>query len=1341
MKKVLSAMKQTEAETVLDEQPPEELPLLPCHVCSRTFLPKPLEKHIRICEQTARRKRKPFDSLKQRVEGTDMAPFYQKSYLKRSNPEMSSQAMAGDVYGNNKQSKWREKHFELQKTIKHAKGTKLDMNTNPPTNISITPNKKVGHSTIRQVSTNERCPVCDRSFGPKAFDRHVEFCREQKNRVPVHKSPAVVQQAKERLEARINYRVPPLKQTKRSLVREKYCPSSQTNLLHRSNSIVSGKNSNALSSSVTTMLPNRRQSMNDKMIERNSKTEIVSKTRLDKTMGDCGDIKEITKNESSNSNKSFHTKRIIPAKKINKTEINDSLQGITVSSLSVEKDKKLVTWKDTVKAQPKVTSSISLTTTSSIVKRNVDCINKEGSRKLNELDKSSSLGKVFKNRLMTEKLSMLMRNKKSEEIEATEDPAESTNLNDTYTIKATLSADLALIDSNEEMHDVGNDEALDFSELNDISEEGELEVESQKDMTESQSNNFNRMTVSYIKDVEDGEQEVENFAKLSLDHNADFSDKYNITSSDEQSEQEYISRENECVKFDSGEDTKTEDTSSLCLRLPLEGMESRVKLKNNDLDPDQKLRNNIKGFYEIMKARRRKVAKEREQLCLLESSKDIRCHLDSTSVKLSAKSSRAESEVVEKFEENDLSEKAGVELPLDIVETDSRITRTDFIRNEKRNGTIRSAGSVSKGNITFTIASRHLRTWKRRKKTKKYRMCVKCFIRNIRRSRHLRWKNKMDALYRSHLETSDVETGSESPQVLQETESPDQSKDPTICTNILFRKSISADCMKKDRSILYNEENETFQTEKNFRSHPNILLMHENSHVTNTNHRTSSENSFDYVIPRKKRKISASFMNLMSDEEKTEINLKQNISKIRKRKKEEEPPLILDYDNIGPSASITSASVLYINKVFTNLVTPERSEIESVDDYEDEEIKEYGDEELEGWEVAEEELRKELEKRKMLTRCESPTKLSKNNVDSFVYEESGNSIGRSNANIDMKRTESVNTLKNSSACTIVNINCGGTTSAKSLVLPGLGRENEVKTIQMAQEKMEISKETYLPEPIVISTPIEKKPCRLPRIIPRNKQTDLSRSLEESTETDIKLPVIINLLSLKEQGDEVTMPNDELIQVPSRATKDLISFCQQTSKMFIDKSSSINKYDIMEEPRNKLSPESRKNKNNRRLETSSLSVQTSMEIRKTSAEGLEEKEECFNLTRMPTAEELYPDNPTMYEEFRKYEEMYRREKESRSSSSKKQKKKTTDFGINIEEDSKAYGDSAYGSLNRKQQIKDPEGSDQAGEFGSKVQSSSTNSGERLPKYCHECGNKYPVATAKFCVECGVKRLVL
>lgn len=31
--------------------------------------------------------------------------------------------------------------------------------------------------------------------------------------------------------------------------------------------------------------------------------------------------------------------------------------------------------------------------------------------------------------------------------------------------------------------------------------------------------------------------------------------------------------------------------------------------------------------------------------------------------------------------------------------------------------------------------------------------------------------------------------------------------------------------------------------------------------------------------------------------------------------------------------------------------------------------------------------------------------------------------------------------------------------------------------------------------------------------------------------------------------------------------------------------------------------------------------------------------------------------------------------------------------------------------------------------------------RLPKFCHECGSKYPVQLAKFCCECGVRRLVI
>ena len=34
-----------------------------------------------------------------------------------------------------------------------------------------------------------------------------------------------------------------------------------------------------------------------------------------------------------------------------------------------------------------------------------------------------------------------------------------------------------------------------------------------------------------------------------------------------------------------------------------------------------------------------------------------------------------------------------------------------------------------------------------------------------------------------------------------------------------------------------------------------------------------------------------------------------------------------------------------------------------------------------------------------------------------------------------------------------------------------------------------------------------------------------------------------------------------------------------------------------------------------------------------------------------------------------------------------------------------------------------------------------SGKRLSKFCHECGTKYPVPNAKYCCECGMKRLYI
>lgn len=151
---------------------------MPCTICNRTFKPESLKKHITICEKNANKKRKTFDSSKQRIQGTELEEFppvvlkkVEKSPVRKS------------------QSSWKEKHLEFVRAIRQARG------------INEVPGKRSLRSAVAQTrpANHEKCPHCERNFGPKAFDRHMEWCKEQKARIP--KSPASII-AKERLEAR-----------------------------------------------------------------------------------------------------------------------------------------------------------------------------------------------------------------------------------------------------------------------------------------------------------------------------------------------------------------------------------------------------------------------------------------------------------------------------------------------------------------------------------------------------------------------------------------------------------------------------------------------------------------------------------------------------------------------------------------------------------------------------------------------------------------------------------------------------------------------------------------------------------------------------------------------------------------------------------------------------------------------------------------------------------------------------------------------------------------------------------------------------------------------------------
>lgn len=149
--------------------------LLPCIICNRSFRPSLLQRHSAICEKNSKKRKIPFDSAKQRREGTEMAAYLPHG-KKNQDPYI-------DLVEKPKKN-WKAKHEELIRTLKAARGEKVD-------DKLIIPTKSVD---------TEACPHCSRNFGPKAYDRHVEFCREKAQRIPT--AAVVSQVAKERLEAR-----------------------------------------------------------------------------------------------------------------------------------------------------------------------------------------------------------------------------------------------------------------------------------------------------------------------------------------------------------------------------------------------------------------------------------------------------------------------------------------------------------------------------------------------------------------------------------------------------------------------------------------------------------------------------------------------------------------------------------------------------------------------------------------------------------------------------------------------------------------------------------------------------------------------------------------------------------------------------------------------------------------------------------------------------------------------------------------------------------------------------------------------------------------------------------
>ncbi|KAJ2945664.1 hypothetical protein O0L34_g497 [Tuta absoluta] len=158
-------------------QPSGPLPLSPCPVCSRTFLPPSLAKHVKICEKMAVKKRKTFDSSRQRREGTDLEQYLPKNFgLPENSPFLEKSPPA------------------TAKPVPKAK----------------TPSVKHVIKGAKPQAELQSCPHCCRKFGQRAFERHVEWCADKAKILPAAPTqpPAHIATAKQRLNARTQYKAP-----------------------------------------------------------------------------------------------------------------------------------------------------------------------------------------------------------------------------------------------------------------------------------------------------------------------------------------------------------------------------------------------------------------------------------------------------------------------------------------------------------------------------------------------------------------------------------------------------------------------------------------------------------------------------------------------------------------------------------------------------------------------------------------------------------------------------------------------------------------------------------------------------------------------------------------------------------------------------------------------------------------------------------------------------------------------------------------------------------------------------------------------------------------------------
>ncbi|KAK7506937.1 hypothetical protein BaRGS_00001788 [Batillaria attramentaria] len=136
--------------------------LVPCKLCGRKFADDRIAKHQNACKN-AQKKRKTFDGVQMRTDGTDMAKYVRKGAHTKDPPQTK------------KKADWRRQHEDFVNAIRYAK--KMTQMEQQGVALKDLPPPPPSHNPDLVP-----CPHCGRKFNDTAAERHIPRCKELKTR-------------------------------------------------------------------------------------------------------------------------------------------------------------------------------------------------------------------------------------------------------------------------------------------------------------------------------------------------------------------------------------------------------------------------------------------------------------------------------------------------------------------------------------------------------------------------------------------------------------------------------------------------------------------------------------------------------------------------------------------------------------------------------------------------------------------------------------------------------------------------------------------------------------------------------------------------------------------------------------------------------------------------------------------------------------------------------------------------------------------------------------------------------------------------------------------------------